>query len=51
MSIVQVVCNDSGESHYPDGEWLPDAREYRFTCPEGCMCGAAEYREPEGIEA
>lgn len=46
---VQVICNDTGESHYVEPEYCPDADEYRAVCA-GCMCGAAEYREPEVID-
>lgn len=46
---VQVVCNDTGESAYVEPEYCPKADELRATCD--CLCGAAEYREPEAIEA
>jgi len=49
-NTVQVICARTGKSHSVEPEYLPDADEYRATCP-GCMCGSAEYREPEGIEA
>jgi hypothetical protein len=47
---VQVICNDTGESHYVRPNYKPDADELRAPCPCG-RCAAAEYREPEGIEA
>lgn len=40
---VQVVCSDTGKSHYIEAEYKPNAGEYRATCD--CLCGAAEYRE------
>lgn len=43
---VQVICNRTGESAYVEPDYKPDADEYRATC---CMCGAAEYREPEAL--
>jgi hypothetical protein len=50
MNRVQVICNRTGESNYQELNYKPDADELRATCPCG-RCSAAEYREPEGIDA
>lgn len=44
MSEKQIICGVSGESEYVNPRYLPDAGEYRISCP--CNeCNSVEYRE------